>query len=166
MGDAMVRQSLRGRAHASGGRHQRGVTLIEVLIAVLVVSVGLLGLAGLQTVSMQYSHSSYMRTYANNMAYDLADRMRANRESALNNDYDIDVDLGDSHPGSNSDSSSMAQRDLYKWWSSVDQTLPQPTAEVTVDGSGVATIDIEWLDDRAEEDSGNKRTQFTLETGI
>lgn len=52
-----------------------GFTLIEVLVALLILSVGLLGLAGLQVRSLQYTHSSYQRTWVNIQALDMAERM-------------------------------------------------------------------------------------------
>lgn len=55
-----------------------GFTLIEVLIAMLVLAVGLLGLAGLQATSIGNNQSAYNRSQATQLAYDLADRMRAN----------------------------------------------------------------------------------------
>ncbi len=58
-------------------RHQEGATLIEVLIAIVVLSIGLLGLAGLQATSVQSNHSAYQRSQATLLGYDLADRMRA-----------------------------------------------------------------------------------------
>lgn len=61
---------------------QYGFTLIEVLIAVLVLSIGLLGLAGLQAVSIRMNHGAYMRSQATNLAYEIADSMRANRGNA------------------------------------------------------------------------------------
>jgi type IV pilus assembly protein PilV len=57
--------------------NQRGFTLTEVLIAVLVLAVGLLGLAGLQLAGMKSNHSAYLRSQATIVAYDLLDRMRA-----------------------------------------------------------------------------------------
>ncbi|HLE93281.1 MAG TPA: type IV pilus modification protein PilV, partial [Sulfuricaulis sp.] len=56
----------------------RGFSLIEVLVALLVLSIGLLGLAALQTTSLQYNTGSYFRTQATFLAYDIIDRMRAN----------------------------------------------------------------------------------------
>lgn len=53
----------------------RGFTLIEVLVALLVLSIGLLGLAGLQLHALQYTHSSYQRTLVNIQALDMAERM-------------------------------------------------------------------------------------------
>ena len=60
-------------------KRARGVTLIEVLIAVLVLSVGLLGLGALQGVALQSGQLSYQRTQATNMAYRVADEFRAHR---------------------------------------------------------------------------------------
>ncbi len=53
----------------------KGVTLIELMVTLLVLSVGLLGLAGLQLHSLQYTHSSYQRTLVNIQALDMAERM-------------------------------------------------------------------------------------------
>lgn len=58
---------------------QRGLSLIEVLIALLVLGFGLLGLAMMQTLSVRYSQSANYRTQALNLAYDLLDQIRANR---------------------------------------------------------------------------------------
>ena len=55
-----------------------GFTLIEVLVAMLVLAVGLLGLAGLQATSLRNNQSAYNRSQATQLAYDIADRMRAN----------------------------------------------------------------------------------------
>ena len=64
----MKRASNRRSKHA-------GFTLLEALVALLVLSIGLLGLAGLQLHALQYTHSSYQRTLANLQAQDLAERM-------------------------------------------------------------------------------------------
>ena len=59
---------------------QQGFTLLEVLIALLVLSIGLLGLAALQTTGLRSNQMANMRTVATQLAYDIADRMRANEE--------------------------------------------------------------------------------------
>ena len=59
-------------------KRQSGFSLIEVMIAALVISIGMLGLAGLQLVSMKGSHQSYMRHQAMFLVQDLVERMRAN----------------------------------------------------------------------------------------
>jgi len=61
---------------------QRGVTLIEILITLLVLAVGLLGLAALQGISLQSGQVAYHGTQATNVAYEIADFARANRSNA------------------------------------------------------------------------------------
>jgi len=64
-----------------------GFTLVEILITVLILSIGLLGLAGLQVRSMKSNHSSYLRSQATIMAYDIIDRMRANPKAVTDTAY-------------------------------------------------------------------------------
>lgn len=72
-------------SRASGrGRNQTGFTLLEVLVALFVFSIGFLGLAALQTLSLRFTHQSYERTQAALQAYEIIDRMRANREGLDN----------------------------------------------------------------------------------
>ncbi|BAV96990.1 type IV pilus modification protein PilV [Lysobacter enzymogenes] len=70
------------RGGIPGARGQRGFSMIEVLIAVLVIGLGLLGLAMLQTLNVRYAQSANYRTRATNLAYDLLDQIRANRALA------------------------------------------------------------------------------------
>ena len=72
----MSRQYSRSMASA---RTQRGLSLIEVLIAVLVLGLGLLGLAMLQTTNLRLSQSANQRTIATNLSSDLLDDIRSNR---------------------------------------------------------------------------------------
>ena len=69
-------------------KSQRGFTLIEVLIAIVVLAIGLLGLAGLQASSLKNNTSAYTRSQAQLLAYDMLDRLRANREGVINGSYD------------------------------------------------------------------------------
>ncbi len=70
------------RARLRAARRQRGMSLIEILVAIVLLSVGLLGLAGLQLRGMQVNQGSAMRSQAAIMAEDLADRMRADVAAA------------------------------------------------------------------------------------
>ncbi len=102
----------------------RGFSLIEVLVALAVLSVGLLGLAALQTTGLKFNHQSYERTQAVLQAYDIIDRMRANKSDsggAINSTYD-NVALGATLGTTTSDCSStictgtqLAQYDIRKW---------------------------------------------------
>lgn len=70
---------------------QTGVGLIEILIALLVLSIGLLGLSALQVNATKQSHSLMLRTQAINLAYDIADRLRINGTAAAAGDYQVDI---------------------------------------------------------------------------
>lgn len=61
---------------------QSGFTLLEVLVAIVVLSLGLLGLAGLQAASLSNNQTAYYRGIATQQAYDIADRLRANLAGA------------------------------------------------------------------------------------
>lgn len=63
-------------------RNQRGFTLIEILVTVFILAIGLLGLAGLTLEGMRNNQGAYLRTQASILAYDMADRMRANKDRA------------------------------------------------------------------------------------
>ena len=84
----------------TANRRQTGATLIEVLVAVLVTVIGVLGAASLQMNSVKFNHIANTRSHATMLAYDVIDRMRANRAAALNGSYDIP--LADSAPNGNS----------------------------------------------------------------
>ena len=70
-----------GRRVGRWTSRQRGFTLVEVLVTVIIISIGLLGVAGLQLAAMRSNHSAYLRTQATIAAYDLIDRMRTDPAS-------------------------------------------------------------------------------------
>lgn len=61
---------------------QKGLTLLEILIALVVLSVGLLGIAGMQATGLRNNHAAYTKTQATALAMDMADRIRANPKGA------------------------------------------------------------------------------------
>lgn len=70
--------------------HQRGVSLLEVMIAVLILSFGLLGLAGLQMTTLRNNQSSFERSRAIMAVYSIADSLRADMKA----DGTLDVENG------------------------------------------------------------------------
>lgn len=64
-------------------KQQSGFTLMEAMIALLIFSVGLLGLAGMQMSGLQNNHKAMMRTKAIQQAYEMADRIRSNSTDPL-----------------------------------------------------------------------------------
>lgn len=114
---------------------QSGFTLIEVLVAVIVLSIGLVGVAGLQVVSLQNNQSAFMRSQASALAYDLADRMRANVPGANAGMYDPTAKATTASCKSTTGCTTqqMAQNDLYEWDAAIATYLP--------DGQGFVCID-------------------------
>jgi type IV pilus assembly protein PilV len=126
-------------------RHgEGGFTMVEVLIAVLVLSIGLIGLASLQGVSLQFNNSAYLRSQATNLAYDITDRMRANRGQAIiaGSPYNIVPGAAIPAPGT------LAQTDLNEWLTALQNTLPAGTGGVAVVPGGNVTILVCWDDSR------------------
>ncbi len=130
---------------------ERGFTLIEVLVAVLVLSVGLLGLAGLQIIGQRSNHSAYLRSQAVLQAYGITDRMRANREGITAGSYDKVSGIG-SKPDCISTGctpAQLAQYDAFEWNSMNAAVLPLGQGTVTSNGaSGTFTITVAWDDNR------------------
>jgi type IV pilus assembly protein PilV len=127
---------------------QRGVGLIEVLIAVLVLAFGMLGMVGLQTWALRNNQSALERGMATVQANSIIDAMRANRQIAITNGFDIGVaDL---------DPTGTTFRDvaIATWRTSLRQAL-NATATGGIDcGAGGAaasncTITVQWSDARA-----------------
>ncbi len=140
-------------------RKEAGATLIEVLIAMVVLAIGLLGLAGLQATSIQSNHSAYYRSQATLLANDLADRMRANRTEALTNAYLIDFPTPST---SNSVSGTSAQKDIAEWLNQLALTLPDGTGKVEKD-STLVTISVRWNDTRGQiKASGDNNTHTQI----
>lgn len=72
-------------------RTSRGMSLLEVLVAIVILSLGLMGLAGLQAASLRNNQTAYYRSIATQQAYDMADRMRANLAGVRAGNYsDLD----------------------------------------------------------------------------
>lgn len=153
----------RGADFRFAPRTSRGFTLIEVMVTVLVLSIGILGLAALQAQSLRLNHSAYLRSQATALAYDITDRMRANWMAAGTGAYDID--LGDSAPAG----ATVAAADLVTWKAALAVTLPNGDGSVARNADGSFTIVVSWDASRGEEDEAARfddATQFSLTTRL
>lgn len=117
----------------------RGLTLIEILITLLVISIGLLGVAGLHSFSMKSNYDALMRSHASVLVADIADRMRANREAVA--DYVIAV----GETPEVTEESTRADADLAEWKATLDEQLPSGDGSITFDAAtSNVTIRVEW----------------------
>lgn len=126
---------------------QGGFTLIEVLVAVLIVSVGVLGVAGLQLLSLQNNTSALFRTEAIQSAYDIMDRARANRFEDYSLAMDDDAPAAPNCMAQNCSPVQMRRFDLAAWREALADNLPEGTGAVERDG-GRMTVTVRWQDSR------------------
>ncbi|WP_038038469.1 MULTISPECIES: type IV pilus modification protein PilV [unclassified Thioalkalivibrio] len=142
----------------------RGVTLIEVLVALVVLSIGVIGLAALQAQALQMNQGAYMRAQATNLAYDIADRMRTNRAAALDGTYDTSFQSPPDceAPGTGPD---LASADLTQWRVALACALPEGQGRIERNGD-VFTITIRWDNRRLVEDGEEPFEEFVTRTGI
>jgi type IV pilus assembly protein PilV len=113
-------------------RRNQGFSLLEVLVAVVVFSVGLMGMAGLLMVSVRTNHSSYLRSQAGFLAQSMADRMRANMPALWTNAYNLAYPVtGTANACSTGCTiTEVVTRDSVLWSNSLRQFLPAPTARI------------------------------------
>ena len=128
----------------------RGLTLVEILVSLVVLSVGLLGLAAMQTTSVKFTTSAYQRTQATALAYDLIDRMRGNRLAALNNDYNVAFQSPVPACGAFDGTGTLRDQDIKAWRNAIACRLPQGTGSVTRVNDEF-TIAIQWDDSQGIE---------------
>ena len=142
---------------------QSGFSLLEVLITIVIMAIGLLGLAGLTAASMRNSHGSYNRSQAVWLSYDMADRMRANRASAVAGNYN--TALAAAAPGGGS----VSATDLGQWKAAVAQ-LPGGRGAVNFNGATrQVTVTVEWNETRAAGSAAtaaDQTRQFVVQTQL
>jgi type IV pilus assembly protein PilV len=148
--------------------------MIETLVALVIMSVGLLGIAALHVESVKSARSASLRTKAISLATDMAEKMRANLAGTLAGDYTIGTgDLGSNHDCADDDAGGatvactaedMADHDVWLW----KQRLTNPlsglpegaTGEITSDGAvdPIFTITLAW-----EENDANQAIELQVQ---
>lgn len=131
-------------AHA----RQRAFSLVEVLITLVIMSVGMLGIAGLYVQSMQAGRTSLFRHNAVTLAGDVADRIRANPKAGFAYEG-VGGDRGCVATGIDCDRDSMAAHDIFQWSQQADNSLPSGNVTVIFDDTVAPvsyTITIFWVE--------------------
>lgn len=141
------------RQTRSGGKAgQTGFSLLEVLVAIVIMSLGLLGLAALQATGLKNNYSAYTRSQAALYAYDMIDRLRADRQAALTGSYNLT--LAASAPSG----STLADTERANWLAQL-AGLPAGDGSINVTTAGVVTIVVQWNDSRATAGSSTASLQ-------
>lgn len=125
--------------------HVKGFTLVEALVALLVLSIGLLGVAALQLTALQNNNNALFRSQATYLAYDIADRIRANRGAALAGGYVVGY-------GAAPAGATVERTDIQAWKTMLAATLPAGDGSIDINAAtGAAVIRIRWDDSKGED---------------
>lgn len=147
-------------------KQESGFTLIEILVTMFILAIGLLGLAGMTTEGMKNNQGAYLRTQASILAYDMVDRIRANKDQVAGYQGFSTVGASTTPPSCVSSTSgcTAADRvtaDLVEWTRQVQGVgsgiamLPGGQGRIVFDGaSSVYTITIEWQEVGRKGDAG------------
>ncbi|WP_066016222.1 type IV pilus modification protein PilV [Endozoicomonas atrinae] len=145
-------QRNRARAEKTPEKKNRGVGLVEVLISLLVITIGILGMAGVHSSSLQYNQSSYVQSQATFLATDMLDRIQANNSLARSgtnyqvglNDLEYSQCIESGYPNNCETGScspqEMAAYDILQWKFQLTCQLPGSKGSITyLDSNGVRT---------------------------
>lgn len=167
---------------------QRGFSIIEVLVAVLVVAVGLVGLAGMQLVGLKGNQQSFSKNQAAHHAQALLERMRGNSKGVFDNHYKVDTSALQcatepaddcTAAASSCDSEQIATHDIYQSFcgsqssssGGIKRDLSNSKLVITcpIDCESSVTIDITWQEQVLGKESAGSNTvpkQLSLNTRI
>lgn len=134
---------------AKAPQGQSGFGLVEVLVSIVIVSIGLLGLAGLQTRALQENNAAYLRSQASILVYDMFERLRSNSKYAATNNYNTAT--------ATTTDDGLAAADLKDWQSEITRTLPSGKGVVSCSTNAITAVTmcdvtISWYDLSVTED--------------
>jgi type IV pilus assembly protein PilV len=149
----------------------KGFTIVEVLVSMIILSIGVLGLGVMQLMSLQNTQGGQMKAQASILAYDIIDSMRANTASVTAGNYGIALDSDTPTTtncyGADADctAAQMATSDVNHWRTTLGSVLPSGNggiATTDLGGTTQATITITWIDPYSAAD-GNEQIVFNAE---
>lgn len=144
-------------------RRQRGVGLIEVLVAVLILSIGFLGIAALQARSLSMNNSAMARSVATMASYSILDAMRADLTNAENGNYDGPV-TADACPTT---TDTLAHTQLGQWCNQLAAGLgasASTTGTISCSTIGVCTVIVVYDDSKSRSSAADTSTTQTVTT--
>ena len=133
-----------------GARAERGDTMIEVLVTIIIMAVGVLGTAALQVTTLKNLSSSHSASIAAIVADDFSNRMRGNADAAVNYLHNAKPDAFPDCAINACNDTQMANYDIGTWWDDMNMVLPRSRASVTRNpGTDTYVITVQWDEDRS-----------------
>ena len=129
-------------------RHQRGASLLEVMISVLILAIGLLGIAAMQATALRNTQGSLERSQAVIQSYAILDSMRANRAVALAGGYNLPMACT-----APSDDGTLAASDQIRWINSLQAEMGATACGSIACAAGIAncSVSVQWSEARASD---------------
>lgn len=156
-----MRREARSQKNRSGG-----LTLIEVLVSLVVVSIGLLGVAALQMRTLRSNYDALLRSQASVLAADIADRMRANPRAVRLASGQSDYEMGFGMPQGGTNLS-QARQDVLDWKNALQARLPRGDGSIAInETTGWVTIQVRWGERSDAATDGTVDIMFVTETVI
>lgn len=151
---------MRSKLTSTPRRHQAGTSLLEVLIAVLILAIGLLGIAALQSLTLKNTQSSSERTAAIIQTYAMLDMMRANRAEAIARRYDTGwLCEAPANPAA-----SRIAGDTARWITQLQQSVGASACGQIDCGAVTCNIGVRWNDERGT--GGSETQQIITQTRL
>jgi type IV pilus assembly protein PilV len=125
-------------------RRQRGFYMLEVLVSVLILAIGLLGLAALQSRALRYNHDAYVRSQAAILANDITERMRSVRGATAASQ--VLSSYATVSGGTCNRNLATAQSDVKCWKDAIAAQLPGGQGTIVDNGDSTYAINISWVD--------------------
>jgi type IV pilus assembly protein PilV len=158
--------------------NQKGISLLEVLVSVIIIAIGMLGIASMLLVSNQANNSSYMKQQAIQNVYNIFDKIRANSQAAVNGNYNISNIGSTGLPTAvttptvmcNAAACTPAQLATYDTWTWLTKDLSRlpngcgsiTTAPSPVAGNTTVTVTVQWDDSPAQNSVGTNSQISTV----
>lgn len=146
-------------------KQQSGFSLLEVLISLVVLSIGLIGMAGIQQAGVRNNHNALLHSQASMLAYEITDMMRSNAAAVELGRYSRSTSPGNLHSCATTETSAATNctvdqiRDFHltTWYDNLAKRLPQGTGAISCQDSNTAdafpctpgsilTIDVSWVE--------------------
>jgi type IV pilus assembly protein PilV len=151
-------------------RGQRGTSLIEVLVSVLIMAVGMLGIAAMQATALRNSQSSTERSQAVIASYAIIDAMRANRVGAIAGSYNT-TGWSCALPAAGT----LAGNDMRAWMTALRTSIGADETDATICGSinctaatGICVVGVRWDDSRGGATGGAQAgsAEYSIQTRV